>query len=84
MPNEIVDKQGSPLHEGDKVSTKFRGGKREGEVSLHFSALPSQLPHFRSQLSYAASLPSQLPHFRSSISIYRLHSTPEIVPYSMV
>ncbi|EPQ53921.1 hypothetical protein GLOTRDRAFT_116658 [Gloeophyllum trabeum ATCC 11539] len=30
--NEVKDKNGEPIHEGDKVGTKFRGGRREGLV----------------------------------------------------
>lgn len=30
---EIVDKQGEPIHVGDTVSTRIRGGKRTGVVS---------------------------------------------------
>jgi len=32
MPTEVEDKKGNAIHEGDRVFTKFRGGKREGEV----------------------------------------------------
>lgn len=28
----IVDKEGVPIHAGDHVYTRFRGGRREGEV----------------------------------------------------
>jgi hypothetical protein len=31
--NEIKSKDGQPIQEGDHVYTKFRGGRREGEVS---------------------------------------------------
>jgi hypothetical protein len=32
----IVDKHGAPIHTGDEVVTKFRGGKRTGIVSDSF------------------------------------------------
>ncbi|KAJ8058053.1 hypothetical protein OCU04_012913 [Sclerotinia nivalis] len=32
MPNQVQDKKGNPINEGDTVYTKARGGKREGEV----------------------------------------------------
>ncbi|KAL1881163.1 hypothetical protein VTK73DRAFT_4610 [Phialemonium thermophilum] len=32
MPDEVRDKTGKPIHEGDSVFTKFRGGAHEGEV----------------------------------------------------
>jgi len=32
MSSEVKDKRGEPISEGDTVFTKFRGGKREGEV----------------------------------------------------
>jgi len=32
MPNDVGDNDGVPISEGDAVWTKFRGGKREGEV----------------------------------------------------
>jgi len=32
MPDEIRDKDSKPIEEGDVVWTRFRGGKREGEV----------------------------------------------------
>ena len=33
-PEELKTKEGDQINEGDHVETKFRGGKREGEVSL--------------------------------------------------
>jgi transcription elongation factor len=35
---EILDKNGEEIKEGDTVYTKFRGGKREGEVTTLHSA----------------------------------------------
>ncbi|KAJ9134770.1 hypothetical protein NKR23_g9951 [Pleurostoma richardsiae] len=32
MPSDIKDKNGEPIHEGDTVFTKFRGGRHEGVV----------------------------------------------------
>jgi len=32
MPSDIKDKTGEPIHEGDTVFTKFRGGRHEGVV----------------------------------------------------
>lgn len=32
MPGDIKDKNSEPIKEGDEVWTRFRGGKREGEV----------------------------------------------------
>lgn len=32
MPDQVKDKKGNPIHEGDTVFTKIRGGKREGQV----------------------------------------------------
>ncbi|RPB19595.1 hypothetical protein L211DRAFT_814173 [Terfezia boudieri ATCC MYA-4762] len=32
MSGEVRDKTGSPIHPGDHVETKYRGGKREGKV----------------------------------------------------
>ncbi|KAI3332214.1 hypothetical protein HD806DRAFT_529977 [Xylariaceae sp. AK1471] len=32
MPNEINDKHGEPIKEGDHVYTKIRGGRHEGDV----------------------------------------------------
>ncbi|CAD6445442.1 1266da5c-8735-4406-8b5c-562f5489a98a [Sclerotinia trifoliorum] len=32
MPDQVQDKKGNPINEGDTVYTKARGGKREGEV----------------------------------------------------
>ncbi|RPA87477.1 hypothetical protein BJ508DRAFT_410246 [Ascobolus immersus RN42] len=31
--NEVHDKHGNPIHEGDNVYTPFRGGRHEGKVS---------------------------------------------------
>ncbi|KIJ54698.1 hypothetical protein M422DRAFT_153280 [Sphaerobolus stellatus SS14] len=33
MTSEVKDKHGKPIHEGDIVVTKARGGKRTGEVT---------------------------------------------------
>ncbi|KFY09974.1 hypothetical protein V491_07859 [Pseudogymnoascus sp. VKM F-3775] len=33
MSGKLEDKTGNPIEEGDTVFTKFRGGKREGEVN---------------------------------------------------
>jgi len=33
MADSLDDKKGNTIQEGDIVFTKFRGGKREGEVS---------------------------------------------------
>ncbi|KAG9003637.1 hypothetical protein FRB94_003026 [Tulasnella sp. JGI-2019a] len=32
MSSQVTEKQGNTISEGDTVFTKFRGGKREGEV----------------------------------------------------
>jgi hypothetical protein len=32
MASDIKDKQGEPINEGDHVWTRFRGGRREGDV----------------------------------------------------
>jgi hypothetical protein len=32
MASKVEDKKGNAIDEGDRVFTKFRGGKREGEV----------------------------------------------------
>jgi len=32
MSAQVQDKHGNAIDEGDRVFTKFRGGKREGEV----------------------------------------------------
>ncbi|KAH7207882.1 uncharacterized protein BKA55DRAFT_529980 [Fusarium redolens] len=32
MASDIKDKQGEPTNEGDHVWTRFRGGRREGDV----------------------------------------------------
>jgi len=59
MPVEIKDKDGVPINEGDAVWTKFRGGKREGEVdkvvttekqadSEHVKNPPKVSPYFLS------------------------------------
>jgi len=32
MPTQVEDKKGNAIDEGDRVFTKIRGGKREGEV----------------------------------------------------
>lgn len=34
MSDKVEDRAGTPIQEGDTVFTKFRGGKREGEVSV--------------------------------------------------
>lgn len=34
MSDRVEDRAGTPIEEGDTVFTKFRGGKREGEVSV--------------------------------------------------
>lgn len=33
MSNQVMSKEGSPIHEGDHVVTKIRGGVHEGEVN---------------------------------------------------
>lgn len=35
MSGQVEDKKGNVIEEGDTVFTKIRGGKREGEVSIH-------------------------------------------------
>lgn len=35
MSTQVEDKKGNAIDEGDRVFTKFRGGKREGEASLY-------------------------------------------------
>jgi hypothetical protein len=35
MSAQVEDKKGNVIEEGDTVFTKFRGGKREGEVSVY-------------------------------------------------
>ncbi|KAF8421606.1 hypothetical protein EV426DRAFT_565201 [Tirmania nivea] len=32
MSDKVRDRTGSPIHPGDHVETRFRGGKREGMV----------------------------------------------------
>jgi len=32
MSDQVEDKTGNPINEGDTVFTKIRGGKRQGEV----------------------------------------------------
>ncbi|PVH69627.1 hypothetical protein DL98DRAFT_438631 [Cadophora sp. DSE1049] len=32
MPTQVEDRKGNAVDEGDRVFTKIRGGKREGEV----------------------------------------------------
>ncbi|OCK73402.1 hypothetical protein K432DRAFT_312880 [Lepidopterella palustris CBS 459.81] len=32
MSGQVEDKKGNPINDGDRVSIKIRGGKREGEV----------------------------------------------------
>ncbi len=32
MPEQVRDKHGEPIKEGDYVYTRIRGGRREGEV----------------------------------------------------
>jgi hypothetical protein len=33
MPDEVYDKHGKPIHEGDNVYTPYRGGRHEGIAS---------------------------------------------------
>jgi hypothetical protein len=33
MSDQVHSKEGAPIHEGDHVKTKYRGGRREGDVS---------------------------------------------------
>jgi len=35
MSTQVEDKKGNAIDEGDRVFTKIRGGKREGEASLY-------------------------------------------------
>jgi len=35
MSAQVEDKKGNAIDEGDRVFTKIRGGKREGEVSIY-------------------------------------------------
>lgn len=35
MSAQVEDKTGNAIDEGDRVFTKIRGGKREGEVSTY-------------------------------------------------
>jgi hypothetical protein len=37
MSAQVEDKNGNPIDEGDRVFTKIRGGKREGEVRISLS-----------------------------------------------
>jgi hypothetical protein len=37
MSAQVEDKKGNPIDEGDRVFTKIRGGKREGEVGISLS-----------------------------------------------
>jgi hypothetical protein len=34
MSEQVKDKKGNIIEVGDEVTTKFRGGKREGEVGF--------------------------------------------------
>lgn len=36
MSDQVEDKNGNTIDEGDRVFTKIRGGKREGEVNKHY------------------------------------------------
>jgi hypothetical protein len=41
LNKEVKSKQGEPIQEGEHVYTKIRGGRHEGDVSLHFGLRPT-------------------------------------------
>jgi hypothetical protein len=49
MPTQVEDRKGNAIDEGDRVFTKIRGGKREGEVSLYFEYYLTHSEVFRSK-----------------------------------
>lgn len=52
--DEIKDKYGNAIHQGDHVYTKIRGGRHEGEVTY-----PNQ-PHYEQKKQHALTLLSQV------------------------
>lgn len=42
----VTSKEGQPIEEGDHVSTKIRGGRHEGDVSLQSSFSNTSFPPF--------------------------------------
>jgi hypothetical protein len=49
MPTQVEDKKGNAIDEGDRVFTKIRGGKREGEASLYLEYYLTHSEVFRSK-----------------------------------
>lgn len=49
MSSQVEDKKGNAIDEGDRVFTKFRGGKREGEVSSYLEYYLTYSEVFRSK-----------------------------------
>jgi hypothetical protein len=50
MSTQVEDKKGNAIDEGDRVFTKIRGGKREGEVSTNLEYYSLYSENFRSKI----------------------------------
>ena len=49
MATQVEDKKGNAIEEGDRVFTKIRGGKREGEASVYLEYYLTHSEVFRSK-----------------------------------
>jgi hypothetical protein len=49
MSSQVKDKNGKDINEGDRVFTRIRGGKHEGEASLCLKHYSTHSETFRSK-----------------------------------